>query len=146
MAVSKKAESAEKKSKKLSGPEQVAEFMNTLEHPLKAEIAEVRSIILQANEQLSEHIKWKAPSFCCDHEDRITFNLHGKGYFTLVFHRGAKVKDTIEHGPLIEDATGLMTWAANDRATIRFTDMDDVQAKKEPLTVLVNQWIDAARS
>lgn len=88
-------------------------------------------IILQAIEQLREPIKWNAPSFCCDNEDQITFHLHVKGYFTLVFHSGAKVNEAIEHGTLIEDPTGLLTWASNDRATIMFTDIDDIQAKKE---------------
>lgn len=146
MTAYKRANSAGRKTTKRSGTEQVADFMDKLDHPLKPEIAEVRSIILMANENLSEHIKWNAPSFYCDHDDRITFNLHGKGYFTLVFHRGAKVKDAIGHGPLIADPTGLLTWASDDRATIRFTDMSDVLAKKEQLSLLVNRWIDATRS
>jgi uncharacterized protein YdhG (YjbR/CyaY superfamily) len=62
---------------KLSNQQQVEEFMNNLEHPLKKEIEEVRKIIQSANNQLTEHIKWKAPSFCYHQEDRVTFNLHG---------------------------------------------------------------------
>lgn len=73
------------KKEKLSGPEQVAKFMSSLEHPFKEEIAEVRKIILGTNSRITEKIKWNAPSFCVDDEDRITFNLHGKGFFDWSF-------------------------------------------------------------
>jgi hypothetical protein len=87
---------------------QVVDYMNNLEHPLKKEIEEVRKIILSANNQFTEHIKWNAPSFCINNEDRVTFNLQGKGYFRLIFLRGSKVKkDNIGKGPLFEDTTGL---------------------------------------
>lgn len=66
---------------KLSGPEQVVEFMNNLEHPFKKEIEEVRNIIISTNNRIIEKIKWNTPSFCVDDVDRITFNFHGKGFF-----------------------------------------------------------------
>lgn len=134
---------ATKKTKKLSGHEQVLKFLAELEHPLKPEIEEVRRIILRADEQLTEHIKWNAPSFCHRDEDRFTFNLRGKGFFTLVFHRGAKVKDPVENGTLIEDTTGLLQWMANDRATVTFSDTHDVIAKQDKLTELIRTWLKA---
>jgi flagellar motor switch protein FliG len=74
----KKPETTSKKPKNLSGHQQVVEFLNNLEHPLKKEIEEVRQIILSANPHINERIKWKAPSFCIEDEDRVTFNLHGR--------------------------------------------------------------------
>lgn len=130
--------------KKLTKPpvhQQVVEYMNNLEHPLKREIEEVRKIILDANGNLTEHIKWNAPSFCFNNEDRVTFNLHGKGYFKLVFHRGAKVKDNMGNEPLFEDNTGILDWVAADRATVKFIDMNDVDAKREKLVDVVNKWL-----
>ncbi|UVI28392.1 DUF1801 domain-containing protein [Paenibacillus spongiae] len=131
-----------KKTAKLSGHEQVIDFLNNLEHPLKDEIEEVRKIILGANEELCEHIKWKAPSFCYDNEDRITFNLHGKGYFLLIFHCGAKAKEHAGEARLLEDPTGLLDWVAKDRATVKFTDMNDVEAKREKLAVIITKWLE----
>jgi hypothetical protein len=142
----KKSETTGKKSMKLSGHEQVVEYMNNLEHPLRNEIEEVRQIILNANNQITEHIKWNAPSFCFKDEDRITLNLHGKGYFQLVFHCGAKVKDNIGNGPLFDDTTGLLDWVAIDRAIVKFTDMNDVQAKKEKLAEVITKWIEVTSS
>jgi hypothetical protein len=142
----KKSETTGKKSMKQPVHQQVVEYMNNLEHPLKKEIEEVRKIILSANKLITEHIKWNAPSFCFQNEDRVTFNLHGKGYFQLVFHCGAKVKDNIGKGPIFDDTTGLLNWVAGDRAIVKFTDMNDVKAKKEKLVVVITKWIEVTSS
>ncbi|MBS4172776.1 DUF1801 domain-containing protein [Bacillus sp. FJAT-49736] len=135
-----------KKSKKSSVEQQVAEFMDNLEHPLKEEIGEVRKIILSANKQINEHIKWNAPSFQVGNEDRITFNLHGKGFFRLIFHCGAKKKDAIGQGYLFDDTTGILEWVAGDRAIVKFTDMNDVKAKEKKLTEVITKWIEVTIS
>jgi hypothetical protein len=124
--------------------QQVIEFLNKLEHPLKKEIEEVRKIILNANQQFTEHIKWNAPSFCINNEDRITFNLHGNTFFRLIFHCGAKVKENVSKGPLFDDTTGLLDWADRDRAIVKLTDMNDVEAKKDKLVEVIIKWIAAA--
>ncbi|WP_338452689.1 DUF1801 domain-containing protein [Niallia oryzisoli] len=129
-------------SKKLSGPEQVAEFISNLEHPLKEEIAMVRKIILSTDKKITEHIKWNAPSFCYEGEDRITFNLHGKGFFRLVFHCGAKVKDRNTNEQLIIDTSGLLEWKAVDRAMMKFTDKKDINAKEEKLKEIITKWLE----
>jgi hypothetical protein len=130
------------KSRKLSGPEQVAEFMNDLEHPLKEEIEEIRNIILSNDDKITEHIKWNAPSFCYEGEDRITFNLQGKGFIRIVFHCGAKVKDRNTNEPLIEDTSGILEWKAVDRALMKFTDKKDVKAKEEKLREIITKWLE----
>lgn len=129
--------------KKMSGPEQVTEFMNNLEHPFKNAIEEVRKIILGTNNRITEKIKWNAPSFCVGDDDRITFNLHGTDYFRLVFHCGSKVKDASNKEPLIVDNTGLLEWASVDRAIVKFTNMNDVKSKENDLREIVNKWINA---
>ena len=121
--------------------QQVAEFLQNLEHPLKKEVEEVRKIILNANTDLTEHIKWNAPSYCFNNDDRITFNLRGKGFFQLIFHCGAKVKQQARKEPIMIDETGLLEWITNDRALVNFHDMSDVTSKAESLDPLVNQWI-----
>lgn len=123
-----------------SGTEIVEEYMSKLEHPLKPEIEEVRRIVLSADVRLTEHIKWNAPSFCVDGEDRITMNLRSKAGLLLVFHRGAKAKqDRFE----FQDDTGLLEWAAADRATVKLSNMNDVHARQERLTRVVALWIEA---
>ena len=132
-----------KKLENSSNHKKVVEFLDELDHPHKKEIEEVRRIILDANGQLTEHIKWNAPSFCFNGEDRITFNFHSKEGFRLVFHTGAKAKNTISEGRLFEDKTGLLEWVANDRAIAKFGNFEDVRAKEQALVETVKNWIKA---
>ncbi|WP_231690139.1 DUF1801 domain-containing protein [Cytobacillus solani] len=121
--------------------EQVAEFMNNLVHPLKEEIEEVRKIILSTDDKITEHIKWNDPSFCYEGEDRITFNLNGKGFIRLIFHCGAKVKERKTNEPLISDPSGVLEWIAADRVMMKFTDKNDIKAKEEKLKEVITMWL-----
>ena len=94
-----------KPSQSHSGTEQVDEFIATTVHLLKDVMQSTREIILSADKQITEHIKWNAPSFCTNGDDRITFNLYKAEYLLLVFHRGAKVKDSKGKETLINDTT-----------------------------------------
>ncbi|CAM4436815.1 hypothetical protein FHS16_001605 [Paenibacillus endophyticus] len=136
---------SDKESKNIeAGHQQVIDFLSTLEHPLKKEVEEVRKLILSVDESITEHIKWNAPSFCYNQEDRITLNLQGKGFFRIVFHCGAKVKSQPKNDRIINDKTGLLEWAANDRAIIKLTDWNDIQMKKEQLKEVAAAWLAAA--
>jgi hypothetical protein len=129
-------------TRKRVGHEQVMNFLVELEHPLKLEIEYVRRIIIEANDQLFEHIKWNAPSFYI-HDDRITFNLQGKDGFRLIFHCGSKVTGYAKGKPILEDSSNLLEWLAGDRAMIKFRSMDEIESKKDYLNEVVNKWIEA---
>lgn len=132
-------------SKQLKDQEQVAKFIKNLKHPLKAEIQYVRRIIIETISQLEEHIKWNAPSYYLHGDDRITFNLHGKDGFRLIFHCGSKVTGYAKGEPFFEDSTNLLEWLAGDRAMIKFTSMDDIAAKEERLKQVVHKWIEVTK-
>lgn len=122
----------------------VSDFMAQLEHPLKPEIEEIRKIVMNSNKHLTEIIKWNAPSFCCDGEDRITMRIHPPKQIQLIFHRGAKVQQ-IPKEKLIDDKTGLLTWKTNDRAVATFKDMGDIKLKTAALVEIVNKWLEATK-
>lgn len=128
-----------KARRKDTGNGQVEAFMDRLQHPLRKEIDAVRAIIRAADGELTEGIKWNAPSFSHRGEDRITFNLHGQSSFRLVFHCGARARPLQQQ--LFKDTTGLLTWAAPDRAVATFTGMDDVAAKRAALLDTVRTWL-----
>lgn len=129
---------------KLSGPEQVADFFADLDHPLKSVMEKARELILSCDRSITEHIKWKAPSFCHNGDDRVTFNLYRDGSIMLIFHRGAKVRDSNGKGRLIDDPTGLLEWHGDDRASLRITDANDLEEKQAKIKKLVKLWIAAA--
>jgi hypothetical protein len=125
----------------LNQNEAVSVFLRELDHPMKAEIVYLREVILAANDALSEHIKWKAPSFRYGGDDRVTFNLRPRDRIQLVFHRGAKVRP--DDGFVFDDPTGLLTWATPDRATLTLGTMAEVQARQAEIVNLVNAWVEA---
>ncbi len=138
----KKSDVSGKSVAKLTGIEQVTEFMSNLDHPRKPEIEAVLRNITSSHPQLKPHIKWNAPSFQYQEEDRVTFNLRGKDFFLIIFHCGTKVKERKDKKPLIEDTTGLLEWVASDRATVKLTNMEDVVAKKEKLGEVIAKWLE----
>jgi hypothetical protein len=100
----------------------------------------LRAAILDSNDQITEHIKWKAPSFRYADEDRVTFRLYPEDRVQLIFHRGAKVRsDAADFA--FDDHTGLLRWVANDRAVVALRDAEDVDAKLSALVEVVNRWV-----
>lgn len=121
----------------------VNDFINQLNHPLEEIIEEVREIILSSNKEITEHIKWNAPSFCYRNDDRITFKLNKSDCVQLVFHTGAKGKDNNDKGPVICDQSGLLDWVADKRAVLTFVDINEVKIKRDTIIEIVNQWLEA---
>lgn len=120
---------------------EVDAFMHTLAHPLTESVQNIRLGILASDARVTEHIKWKAPSFCRDNDDRVTFQLRHPQRIQLIFHRGAKVKDIA--GFTFADTSGLIQWAATDRGIVTFAIAEDVAARKDDLLSLILRWMDA---
>ena len=100
--------------------EQVDEFMERLDHPFKPEVQMIREIIKYVNPQITEQIKWNAPSFSYQGESLVTFNLWEKKRIHLVFHNPmiSKVKSKLLEGDY------------DHRRMAYFTDQSDIQAKR----------------
>jgi uncharacterized protein YdhG (YjbR/CyaY superfamily) len=123
------------KTKKASEPvgktEQVDEFMAKLDHPFKAEVQAVRDIIKGVHKNITEEIKWKAPSFSYKGEYLVTFNLWEKKYVHLVFHNPviSKVKNKLLEGDY------------EHRRMTYFADMKEIKAKKAVLEKVLKDLI-----
>jgi hypothetical protein len=72
----------------------------------------------------------------------VTFRLPPGGGLQLVFHRGVRVRADSEDFSF-EDETGLLKWAAPDRATLTLNDVDDLRAKLPTVVELVGGWMRA---
>lgn len=119
----------------------VEQYLRDLEHPLLAEVKRLRAAILAASPDITEHIKWNAPSFCFHGEDRVTFRLQPGNRLQLVFHRGAKVKDAT--GFRFEDPCGLLEWAAPDRGVLTLRDAKEARARCADVVRTVQAWMAA---
>ena len=122
----------------------VTDFLAQLSHPFKPEVEELRKIILSADKKITEQIKWNAPSFCIDGDDRITFRLQPPKYIQLIFHRGAKVrKDAGKFS--FKDPAGLVKWITPDRGTVSFKNMAEIKERNKEFTNLVKTWMIATK-
>lgn len=118
----------------------VDDFLAALDHPYKPELLALRQIILAADPRIREEIKWNAPSFRTT-EAFATFHLRAKAGVQLVFHLGAKVRETASTGITVTDPAGLLKWLAKDRAAVTFTSLAEVYANQAAFTELIRAWI-----
>ena len=103
----------------------------------------IRNIVSASHAGLIESIKWNAPSFAIDGEDRITLGLERKGGIRVVFHRGAKPRTLA--GFKFEDEDNLARWPAPDRGVVIFQDIKDVAERAEALGRFCARWISATQ-
>ncbi len=118
----------------------VDEFLLTLEHPLKPEIIALRQIILATDPQIGEEIKWNVPSFHTS-EHFATFHLRAKTGVQIIFHLGAKQRETATKGITIADPASMLTWLAKDRASLTFHNLAEINARRADLENLIRAWI-----
>jgi hypothetical protein len=116
-------------------------FMETLDHPRKAEAQALRDIIRAAAPGMPESLKWNAPSYMHGGEHVLTFNFSDKKSVRLVFHCGPRRKETPGAPPIMADTSGLLEWASDIRAIATFRNADDVARARDVLPELVTDWV-----
>jgi len=116
-------------------------FMDTLNHPKKAEAQALREIIRAAAPGLQESLKWNAPSYMAGTEHVLTFNFSDRKSVRLIFHCGTRRKENPGAPPFLEDATGLLEWASDIRAIATIRNADDLDHARPLLPGLVQAWI-----
>jgi hypothetical protein len=126
---------------KPSEPEKVNEYMKSLAHPLKEVVEALRQVLLMADPEIGEEIKWNAPTFFFTGEMRpfnpkefkrylVVFNLFQKDCIRLVFW----------HGGDVQDATGFLSGDYSDgRRLAMFYSLEDVKSKEGRLLDVVHQ-------
>jgi hypothetical protein len=122
----------------------VSKFLDEQHHPFRNEIEQLRLIILAANNNLTENIKWNGPNYSFVSEDRITMRIQSPKQVQLIFHRGAKVKEQPKNR-LLEDDSGILTWKENDRAIATFKNMQEIEDNKVALTKIITAWINVTQ-
>jgi hypothetical protein len=124
--------------------DKVQDFLSTVPPPTRDIVLALRQVIRAAVPELHEHIKWNAPSYQAGGDDRITFNLAAKdAAVQIVFHCGAKAKDTKSGERLVADPSGRVKWATDQRGVVRFSGLDEVAAAADWLREFVVDWIAA---
>ena len=118
------------KKTKPGDEELVADWMQQLEHPLKAEIDAVRTIIKAGNSNIKERIKWNAPSYYST-EDIVTFNHRATQHVHLIFH----------HPSIVKIKSALLEGDYKDRRMLYLPDMKAIKANKKELQRIINESV-----
>jgi hypothetical protein len=128
---------------KLSNAEQVAIYMQTLQHPMLEVIEELRKIIKESHPDMEEIIAWNAPTYNYTGEMKsfnpkeykryiVGFNIFKKDCIRLIFLTGSKLTDT----------TNILEGDYKDgRRLVLFENMEAVLEKQEALQGLIKEWI-----
>lgn len=120
------------KAKKMTDAESVQAYMDNLEHPLKAVMEALRSIIKSASPLISERIKWNAPSYYF-REDIVTFGPPGRRQdeVMLVFH----------HPYIVQIDSEMLQGNYKDRRLVTFKSMEEVEAGRGELIRILNEIV-----
>ena len=119
----------------------VDRFMAELEHPHREHVQRLRLAILHSDDGITESVKWNAPNFRYDGEDRVTFRLKPGDMLQLILHRGAKVRHDASDFEF-DDDTGLIAWATPDRGIVTLTPELAVDREAD-IVRLVGRWVRA---
>ena len=105
-------------------------WFDEADHPLDATLRRARDIILGADERVTEAIKWKVPTFA--YRGNIASFNPSKKLVSIMFHRGAEIPG--DH-PRLEGDGALVR-------TMRFTDLEELEAGRGDLEAVVRAWCD----
>jgi hypothetical protein len=110
----------------------VVAFLDALDHPLKDAILSVRRTILEADERMTETIKWKSPTF--EYRGNLaSIDPKAKKHVTVLFHTGASIPG--DH-PILEGGGDVARY-------IRFADAAAVDRQQDALAAVVRAWCDS---
>jgi hypothetical protein len=121
-------------------PEGVDSWLAALDHPLKPVIEAIRTLILEADSEVTEGVKWNSPSFYLDGWF-ATVNAHGKHGILVVLHHGAKPATVSKADLAIDDPRQLLRWHSGDRVSTAFASMTEFVDRKGPFSKIVKLWL-----
>ena len=110
---------------------EVSSWLAQLEHPLKDVILAVRAVFLEADDRITETIKWKSPTFMYE-GNLASIDTKAKKHVAVLFHRGAEIPG--DHQRLEGEGSTART--------MRFADLDEVNAGADDLQAVIRAWIE----
>ena len=110
---------------------EVDAWFERYENPQRDLVQAVREAVLDADERVTETVKWQAPTFM--YKGNIaSFYPKTTKHASLMFHRGA----------MLDDPDGLLEGEGDVSRVARFLDADDLERKREALQRLIRNWIE----
>jgi hypothetical protein len=133
---------------KLTGTAAVEVWLDASDHPHLDAIRALRRLILQTDSRLCEDVKWNAPSFFLAEgfDDHVaTLRVAPRGVLQVILHLGAAPRSPPPAlAGRVPDPAGVLRWAAPDRASVDFADLQGVTEKGPAFAALLQAWVAAA--
>ena len=105
-------------------------WMAAYDNPQKDLVQAVRLAILDADDRVTECIKWQAPTFI--YKGNIaSFFPKAKKHASLMFHKGAAIPGDFPN--LVGDG--------KEARQMKFVGLDDLAAQKEELQAVIRAWV-----
>lgn len=120
----------------------VAEYVADLEGDKLQQVELLRSMIVAIEPTLHERIKWNAPSYALNDDDRITFGMNKEGTTTLVLHMGATRKEDKKAQPVLSDDHGLVEWKSDIRGLMAFESSQEITEHQSDITDVLKRWLE----
>lgn len=110
---------------------EVDAWLDAYDNPMKEVVAAVREVILGADPRVTEAIKWQAPTFV--YKGNIaSFFPKAKKHASLMFHKGATIEGDFAN----------LEGDGKEARSVKFADLEDLQAKRTELVAVVVAWCD----
>lgn len=110
----------------------IGEYLATFEHPLLDAITEVRQVFAAHSPEITEEVKWNAPTFRYRGEYLVTIHVKALDRVMLIFHNAVTPRVT---SPLLEGDY------ADGRRMAFFASVDDVRERRAELDDVIAQLI-----
>ena len=112
----------------------VVAWFETYDNPQADLVQQVRTAILDASPDVTEAVKWQAPTFVY-RGNIASFYPKSRSHVSLMFHQGAS----------LPDPTGILEGTGDVSRVAKFVDGDDLAAKSGALQDLIRAWVAAHR-
>src|SRR5215469_696308 len=106
-------------------------YMARLEYPMKTEVEAIRETIKGIDRDITEEVKWNAPSFSYKGAYLVTFNLRNPRRILLVFH----------HPAIARVASDWLDGDYPGRRLAYLASMDELHARKVELISIIKRLI-----
>lgn len=107
-------------------------WFDRYDNPQRDLVMAVRDAVLDADERVTETVKWQAPTFMY-RGNIASFYPKATKHVSLMFHRGAE----------LPDPTGLLDGEGDVSRVAKFADADDLARKRDALQAVVRAWVAA---
>jgi hypothetical protein len=109
-------------------------WFETYDNPQSDLVQQVRTAIHDASPEVTEAIKWQAPTFVY-RGNIASFYPKTRSHVSLMFHQGAS----------LPDPTGMLEGTGDVSRVAKFLGDDDLAAKRDALQDLIRAWVAAHR-